>query len=94
MTMIVTVLVGAGILILASGLDGSSLKDTFNKLITNQPIAWTGSGNVPSVPGTPTIPSNSPSTTVTPGKNKSCPTGYVYDPVRGVCELSTKQGGA
>ena len=58
MTFIVTFLVGAGVLLIASSLDCSPLKDTFLALVQNKPIDWSGSkacspATPPVLPGTP-----------------------------------------
>ena len=50
MTFILTFLLGTAALLIASGLDGSSLSDTFTKIIHNQPIDWTGTGQAPIIP--------------------------------------------
>jgi hypothetical protein len=47
MTFVVTVLIGAGILFVASALDDTPLIQTFQKIISNQPINWTGASSSP-----------------------------------------------
>jgi hypothetical protein len=42
MTLVVTVILGVGILFIASALDNTPLKDTFLKIINNQSIDWSG----------------------------------------------------
>ena len=89
MSMIATILIGVSVLLIASGLDGSSLSDTFNKIVTNQPIDWTGTGKIPPPPdNNPPLPDKLP-----PGKgNKKCAAGYFYNVVTGLCEKSKGPG--
>lgn len=52
MTLITTVLLGAGVLFIASALDNTPLVQTFQKILSNSPINWSGSGEVASPAGT------------------------------------------
>jgi hypothetical protein len=45
MTFILTVLIGAGTVFIASALDNTPLISTLQKIISNQPIDWSGSGS-------------------------------------------------
>jgi hypothetical protein len=42
MTVVVVILIGAGTIFVASALDNSSIVDTFQKIISGQPIDWSG----------------------------------------------------
>ena len=72
MTIVVVALLGAGIVLIASALDNSSIVDTFHKIITNQKIDWTGGSS-----STPSSSSSSlvPSTKNYPAINGACPNG-------------------
>lgn len=50
MTIITVLLIGAGTLLIASALDGSSLKDTFTKIMNGEPVNWSGTSTVPAGP--------------------------------------------
>lgn len=90
MTMIATVLIGVSVLLIASGLDGSSLKDTFTKIINNLPVDWTGTANTSDVHIIGTTPGNLP-LTVSASRSKTCPPGYTYNATRGLCDLNNPQ---
>lgn len=47
MTAITVILIGAGILFIASAIDCSPIGKTFMKIIGNQPIDWSGKANCP-----------------------------------------------
>jgi hypothetical protein len=77
MTFTTTILIGVGILFIASALDDTPILDTARKIISGQTIDWTGgsgSNTSGSLPNTPTTPQN-------PGGG--CPPGYIL--VNGVC---------
>lgn len=42
MTFLETMLLGLGVLFIASALDGSSLSDTLHKILNNETINWSG----------------------------------------------------
>lgn len=73
MTFIITVLIGAGVLFIASSLDNSALVDTFQKIISGSTINWSGGAPInPNVPGVSPI-----------GSGGTCPTGSF--PFNGYC---------
>ena len=90
MTTIIVVLIGIGVVFIASSLDCTPIRETFNAIVTNQAIDWSGTkncqANIPSaISETPSgaqyptrSPINVPATAqpVSPGK---CPTGYHWD---------------
>src|SRR5215469_59307 len=45
MTTIIVVLIGIGVVFIASSLDCTPIKDTFTKIVSNQAIDWTGTQN-------------------------------------------------
>ena len=69
MTILVTVLLGAGVLFVASALDNTPIISTFQKIISGKPIDWTGGGSP-----TPTVGQGSG--LIAPNKDGTCPTGY------------------
>jgi hypothetical protein len=44
MTFVATVLIGAGLLLIASALDDTSIVSTFQKIVSGQTIDWSGKG--------------------------------------------------
>lgn len=42
MTFVITIMIGAGALFLGSALDNTPLVQTFQKILANQPLDWTG----------------------------------------------------
>lgn len=42
MTFVITIMIGAGVLFLGSALDNTPLVQTFQKILANQPLDWTG----------------------------------------------------
>ncbi len=67
MTMVVVIMIGAGVLFVASALENQSLFNTFNKIVANQPINWSGA-----TPSSSTTTQTSASTTP-PSTNSSGP---------------------
>lgn len=49
MTVITVILIGAGALLIASAMDCTSIKDTFQKIVSNQKVDWSGTQNCGSV---------------------------------------------
>jgi hypothetical protein len=79
MTTIVTVLLGAGVLFIASALECQSLVNTFQKIVSNQTIDWSGqsgctSGGGSGSPGA--TPGSQPGVTM-PNAAGQCQPGYV-----------------
>ena len=97
MTTIIVVLIGIGVVFIASSLDCTPIKDTFTKIVTNQSVDWSGKNcpsNVPELPGLPSTPAENvgkaeqqavgPAVTAAkPGKQ--CPSGYKYIEATGQC---------
>lgn len=78
MTTIVTVLFGAGVLFVASALECQSLVATFQKIVNNETIDWSGqSGCNGSATTTPTSPNPTTTGSVAPNAVGQCPPGYV-----------------
>lgn len=46
MTLIDVVLLGASVLLIASALDNTPIPQTFQKIVSGQPINWAGTGEV------------------------------------------------
>lgn len=83
MTTIIVVLIGIGVTFIASSLDCTPIRDTFSKIVSNQPIDWTGTqncqANIPQEPYVP-APGQAPSSATigagTQGRLKNpCPDG-------------------
>ena len=89
MTILVAILLGTGVLFIASAMDNTPIITTFQKIVSGQPIDWTG-GNSTSSTGNPV-----PQQIVTPGTGNSCPPGYTLtvDPATGkkVCTIVADQ---
>ena len=51
MTVVVVILLGVGVVLIASAIDCSSIVTTFQKIINNTPVDWTG--NAPCSSATP-----------------------------------------
>jgi hypothetical protein len=66
MTIVVVLLLGAGVLFVASALDNTPIITTFQKIISGQHVNWSGQSGDASLP---------PGTTVTPAAT-GCPTGW------------------
>lgn len=49
MTFVAVVLLGVGIVLLGSALDDTSVQATLTKIINNQPVDWSGTGQTSSV---------------------------------------------
>ncbi len=85
MTIVVTVLIGAGVLFIASALDNTPIVETFQKIIKGQHIDWTG-GSSTTTPTTPT-PGNPAvvggGALIPANPDGSCPTGYTPVTVSG-----------
>jgi hypothetical protein len=91
-TTIVVVLIGIGVLFIASSLDCTPLKDTFTKIVNNQAVDW--SGKSVNCPGATTTPAQNvaaaqtqaygPSAVPSTGKQQ-CPAGYIYVQADGKC---------
>lgn len=80
MTTIITILIGAGVLFIASGLECQPLVSTFQKIISNQAIDWSGSAacstaTSASTTGTTPNPVSTPKTA--PNAVGQCPPGYI-----------------
>ena len=76
MTLISTILLGVGIVFIASSLDCTPIISTFQKIINGQLINWSGnSANCHSIPGVPP--------TTQPGAGNKCPPGYTFMPIAG-----------
>lgn len=72
MTIVPVILIGAGILFIASALDNSSIVQTFQKIISQQPINWAGTVTTTGTQGTGTATTTtSTQTTKQPPKGTS-----------------------
>jgi len=96
MTMVVTVLIGAGVLLISSAVDCTPLVSTFQKIISNQSIDWSGAQNCQAT-GTTTPTATAPATIgsgkslIPPLSSGRCPAGYTQVFVSGgkiMCEPS------
>lgn len=95
MTTIVVVLIGIGVVFIASSLDCTPIRDTFTAIVTNQSVDWSGTkncqANVPGLPSTPAAnvgkaEQQAYGPAVTPAKpGKQCPSGYIYIEATGQC---------
>ena len=91
MTLLSVVLLGAGLILVASALDNSSIVDTFHKIVSGQPIDWTGgSGSGTPVTGAPAVVGKGG--LINPNSDGSCPSGYTSVTVSGgklMCQAQT-----
>lgn len=67
MTIVPVILIGAGILFIASALDNTPLVGTFQKIISQQPINWAGTVTTTGTQGTGLATGTSTTTTKTGG---------------------------
>jgi hypothetical protein len=81
-TTVVVVLIGVGVMFIASALDCTSIKTTFFKIVQNQAIDWSGSSaNCNQATVTPPV-ANAPAsigagpTLINTDANGNCPAGY------------------
>lgn len=90
MTLVVTILIGAGAVLISSAIDCSDIPSTFMKIINNQAIDWSGNACA----GTGTTPAQNVASAETqaygpsaqkPGPGKTCPSGYIYVVADGLC---------
>lgn len=83
MTTIVVVLIGIGVVFIASSLDCTPIRETFNTIVTNQSIDWTGTKNCQGLvtnqaPPEPGDPSFKP-VIASPLPSGRCPDGYIFN---------------
>ena len=74
MTMLIVILMGAGVLFVASAMDNTPLVSTFQKIISGQTIDWTGgSASNPTYENPGITPTPSGGSITIPDKNGNCP---------------------
>lgn len=82
MTVVVTILIGIGAVFVTSSIDCTPLLSTFQKIISNQPIDWSGTQNCQPItnqaPPEPGEPGFKPVTTP-PLSSGRCPPGYTFN---------------
>lgn len=90
MTILVTVLLGAGVLFVASALDNTPIIQTFQKIISGQKIDWTGGSSSTPTPttGNPAVVGGGP--LINPNPDLTCPTGYTLVTVSGGKQMCQK----
>lgn len=54
MTLVAVIILGVGIVMLGSALDNSSIQDTLQKVLNNQPLNWSGNAQT-AIPGNGTV---------------------------------------
>ena len=83
MTILVTVLLGAGVLFVASALDNTPIISTFQKIISGKPIDWTGGSSATPSPttGNPAVVGGGQLMNTNP--DGTCPTGWTQVTVSG-----------
>ena len=78
MTIIEVVLIGAAVLLIASALDNTPIVSTFQKIISNQPIDWSGNaGGVTFNQNTGAATAVAVVNPAVPDKNGNCPPGRI-----------------
>ena len=80
MTIIEVVLIGTAVLLIASALDNTPIVSTFQKIITNQPIDWSGNAGGTKVASTGDVGAATAVAVVNPAvpdKNGNCPPGRI-----------------
>lgn len=90
-TILPVILIGAGVLFIASAMDCSDIPSTFQKIISGQKIDWTG-GNCKQQPvqGNPAVVGGGK--LINPNSDGSCPKGYTSVTVSGgklMCQAPT-----
>lgn len=77
MTMLIVILMGAGVLFVASAMDNTPIVSTFQKIMSGDPIDWTGgSAQTPTYENPGITPTPSGGSITIPDKNGNCPAGY------------------
>lgn len=99
MTTIIVVVVGIGVVFIASSLDCTPIRDTFTAIVTNQPVDWSGTKNcTATIPRTPTqgapatIGAGTQGRLINPNPDGTCPSGYtsvIVSNGKRMCERNT-----